>query len=186
MPADPQTEYQPSRSSAMSRRLHRSLCCVFASSLLIPALASSQGLNPADYGAAIGGANERARKLSAEVPGMTVAVAVDGTIVWSEAFGYADLSSKRPTCRLTRFRIGSISKCLTAAGLMRMVERGEVDLDGGSHGGTASLLIRPRTRVVIALLCNLSESSVIDDSMVIADLFDLSAGKNAQGHGRGR
>ena len=69
-------------------------------------------------------------KDAAKVPGLAVAVAYDGKVVWSEGFGYADVETKKPVSpATTRFRIASISKPLTAAGLMRLVERGLVDLD---------------------------------------------------------
>ena len=42
-------------------------------------------------------------KLSPNIPGFAVAVAVDGKIVWSEAFGYADLEAKRPATPGNRF-----------------------------------------------------------------------------------
>lgn len=50
-------------------------------------------------------------------------------MVWSEEFGYADLATKTPVARTTRFRIGSVSKPLTATGLALLVERGQLDLD---------------------------------------------------------
>lgn len=69
-------------------------------------------------------------KDAAKVPGLAVAVACEGKIVWSEGFGYAEMETKRPVSpATTRFRIASVSKPLTAAGLMRLVERGELDLD---------------------------------------------------------
>lgn len=64
-----------------------------------------------------------------KVPGLSVAVAVDGKLVWSEGFGCADLTTKAPVTPSTRFRIGSVSKPLTAAGLVLLVERGELDMD---------------------------------------------------------
>jgi CubicO group peptidase (beta-lactamase class C family) len=63
------------------------------------------------------------------VPGASVAVAVDGTIVWSEGFGHANLELRVPATPATRFRIGSISKTLTSVALARLWERGELDLD---------------------------------------------------------
>jgi serine beta-lactamase-like protein LACTB, mitochondrial len=66
---------------------------------------------------------------AAKVPGLCVAVAVDGAMVWSQAFGYADLENQMPATSATRFRIGSVSKPLTAAGLALLVERGILDLD---------------------------------------------------------
>lgn len=68
-------------------------------------------------------------KIAPKVPGVSVAVAVDGRVVWSEGFGLADLAAKKPVTPATRFRIGSISKSLTSVGLMLLVERGRIDLD---------------------------------------------------------
>lgn len=68
-------------------------------------------------------------KLAPEIPGFAIAVAVDGRIVWSEAFGYADLEAKLPATPATQFRIGSVSKPLTAAAVAQLVERGKLDLD---------------------------------------------------------
>jgi hypothetical protein len=44
------------------------------------------------------------------LPGLSVAVAVDGEIVWAEGFGWADVDSRTP---ITRFRLGALSKLLT-------------------------------------------------------------------------
>ncbi len=65
----------------------------------------------------------------ARIPGMQVAVAVDGKVVWSEAFGYANLELQLPVTRTTQFRIGSVSKPLTAAAVALLVEQGKLDLD---------------------------------------------------------
>src|SRR5271170_6651386 len=66
---------------------------------------------------------------AAKVPGLSIAVSVDGAELWSQAFGYADLENQTPATPTTRFRIGSVSKPLTAAGLALLVEQGRLDLD---------------------------------------------------------
>src|SRR6266704_3272008 len=68
-------------------------------------------------------------RLSSHIPGVQLAVAIDGTLVWSEGFGYADAARKRPVTRATRFRIGSVSKPLTAAAVALLYEEGKLDLD---------------------------------------------------------
>jgi CubicO group peptidase (beta-lactamase class C family) len=68
-------------------------------------------------------------KLAPNIPGFVFAVAVDGRIVWLEAFGYADLDAKRPTTTATQFRIGSVSKPLTADAVAQLYESGKLDLD---------------------------------------------------------
>jgi CubicO group peptidase (beta-lactamase class C family) len=68
-------------------------------------------------------------KLAPNIPGFALAVAVDGKLVWSEAFGYADLEAKRQTTTTTQFRIGSVSKPLTADAVAQLYEAGRLDLD---------------------------------------------------------
>jgi serine beta-lactamase-like protein LACTB len=63
------------------------------------------------------------------IPGIAVAVARDGRIVWSEGFGWADLEQRVPVTPATEFRIGSISKSLTSAAVGLLVEEGKLDLD---------------------------------------------------------
>lgn len=63
------------------------------------------------------------------LPGMVVSVMQHGRVVWTEGFGLADREHAVPATPATRFRIGSVSKLLTAAALMRLVEAGALDLD---------------------------------------------------------
>lgn len=63
------------------------------------------------------------------IPGLALAVAIDGKIVYSEGLGYADLEERVPVWPTTKFRIGSVSKPFTAVALMQLVETGKVDLD---------------------------------------------------------
>ena len=68
-------------------------------------------------------------QLLPHVPGVQVAVAVNHTVVWSEGFGYADLEHHTPVTVVTQFRIGSVSKPLTAAAVALLYEQGKLDLD---------------------------------------------------------
>ena len=87
--------------------------------------ADARFLLAADSGRAV-----LARLREAEgIPGLSVAVLVDGEIVWSEGLGYADLESRVPATPLTRFRIGSVSKPVTAAALGLLAEQGRLDFD---------------------------------------------------------
>lgn len=63
------------------------------------------------------------------VPALQVAVAVDGGIVWSEAFGLADRSSARWATPESRFRIASVSKLLTGTLTAKLAKAGVLDLD---------------------------------------------------------
>ncbi len=69
----------------------------------------------------------------ADLPGLAIAVAIHGDLVWSEGFGYADLEQRVSVTPLTKFRIGSVSKPLTTAALMTLVEAGRLALDAPIH-----------------------------------------------------
>lgn len=64
-----------------------------------------------------------------KIPGMSVSVAVHGKIVWSQGFGFADVENRTMVTPLTKFRIGSVSKTLTASALALLYEQGKLDLD---------------------------------------------------------
>lgn len=83
------------------------------------------------YSAAISKGREHVQAMLAQrqIPGMAVAVAVEGRIVWSEGFGYADRDKRVPVTAQTKFRIQSVSKTLTTAALARLHEAGRIDLD---------------------------------------------------------
>lgn len=72
-----------------------------------------------------------ARALVAEekLPGLSLAVAVDGEIVWAEGFRWADVENEKPVTPATLFRIGGVSQPLTAAAVGLLAERGRLDLD---------------------------------------------------------
>ena len=62
-------------------------------------------------------------------PGIAIAVSVEGETVWSEGFGYADLEHRVPMWPSVKFRVGSISKSMTAAAVATLVDQGRLDLD---------------------------------------------------------
>lgn len=62
-------------------------------------------------------------------PGVSAAVVENGELVWSEGFGLADLENSVPATSRTLYRLGSVSKPLTATAAMQLWERGKIDLD---------------------------------------------------------
>ncbi len=64
-----------------------------------------------------------------KVASISVAVARDGTIIWEEAFGRANRDKNVKANPHTMYSLASISKPITATGLMILVERGLVDLN---------------------------------------------------------
>src|ERR1700738_1292658 len=63
------------------------------------------------------------------VPGVSVAVVQNGQPVWSAGFGMADLEDSAPAPSSTLYRLGSISKPITAVAILQLYERGKLDLD---------------------------------------------------------
>ena len=64
-----------------------------------------------------------------QVPGISAAVVLDGVPAWSDGFGQADLENYVPATPSTLYRLGSISKPITAVAVMQLWERGKLDLD---------------------------------------------------------
>ncbi len=85
--------------------------------------------NP-DYFDAITNARRVARdNLGIGLPGLSIAVSVGGEIVWAEGFGWADIEQGMAVTPRHKFRIGSVSKPMTAAALALLWEEGAIDLD---------------------------------------------------------
>jgi N-acyl-D-amino-acid deacylase len=64
-----------------------------------------------------------------EVPGAALAVTKDSRLVYARGFGYADRERKIPVQPDALFRIASVSKPLTAAAVMQLVEQRKFSLD---------------------------------------------------------
>ncbi|SDE80237.1 CubicO group peptidase, beta-lactamase class C family [Massilia sp. PDC64] len=62
-------------------------------------------------------------------PGLVVAAAVDGRVVYRRAFGMACVALGRALAPSTRMRIGSTSKQFTAMAVLLLADEGRVDLD---------------------------------------------------------
>ena len=63
------------------------------------------------------------------IPGLSIAVIRDGTLFWSGAFGVKSLETNEPVDAQTVFEAASLSKPVFAYAVLRMVERGDFDLD---------------------------------------------------------
>jgi len=63
------------------------------------------------------------------VPGVSIALVVDGKPAQHFAYGYADLEQHRPMASDTVFEVASISKSLTAWGVMKLVDAQQLALD---------------------------------------------------------
>jgi CubicO group peptidase (beta-lactamase class C family) len=64
-----------------------------------------------------------------DIPGCSIALVKDFEIVWAVAYGYADVESGRVLKVDTPMSVQSITKSVTAWGIMRLAEKGLIDLD---------------------------------------------------------
>lgn len=63
-------------------------------------------------------------------PSGTVAILVDGELIFTKGYGFADIENQVPVDpEKTLFRPGSISKLFTWVSVMQLVEQGKLDLD---------------------------------------------------------
>lgn len=81
------------------------------------------------------GAAERARQIvrttiaENNLLGVSIAVGVDGVVVWTEGIGLADIESGSPVTPGLRFRTGTASTVFTSAGIGVLLDEGRLQLD---------------------------------------------------------
>lgn len=67
---------------------------------------------------------------STSLPGMSISVFYGDGMIWSKGYGFADVQNQEPVNpSLTKFRIGSVSKTLTAVGMGVLMQEGKLDAD---------------------------------------------------------
>src|SRR6185295_19108991 len=62
-------------------------------------------------------------------PGLNLAIARRGQVIYEDGFGYADLERKIPMTAATVTHSGSMGKTYTATAVMQLVEQGVIGLD---------------------------------------------------------
>lgn len=63
------------------------------------------------------------------IPGAACAIFRQGKLLYAQGFGYTDIAHSERVTANTLFRIASVSKALTATGIMRLFELGKFQLD---------------------------------------------------------
>ena len=76
-------------------------------------------------------AQQELTALAAELQSVSISGAMikEGNLVWAGSVGLANVEQAVPASINTQYRVGSVSKAITAVVLMRMVEEGLIDLD---------------------------------------------------------
>lgn len=62
----------------------------------------------------------------ANIPGLSICVSVNDKIVYNNAFGFSDVNNKIHTTDSSLYRIGSVTKLLTAAAFAKLIEGGSL------------------------------------------------------------
>lgn len=121
--------------------------------LLVAGAARPQtATNPAPGIEALARARAILEPVAPKYPGLAVAVAVNGEIVWSQGWGYADVDKKSPATADTPFRIYSVVKPMTAAALARLSAEGRIDLDAPIQKYVPGYPQKPGPPVTLRLL----------------------------------
>src|SRR5882672_8273136 len=90
------------------------------------------------------------------IPGLAIAIVVEGKIRWQKAYGLADVENAVPAETSTVFRIASVTKPLTATAAMQLAEHGKLDLDAPVQKYAPSFPAKEQTITTRQLLGHLS------------------------------
>jgi CubicO group peptidase (beta-lactamase class C family) len=98
---------------------------------LVPFLTRAESNEGATAGALIGQLEKEIPKLMEEaaVPGLSIAVIKDAKLFWRRGFGAKDTASKEPVNNDTMFEAASTSKPVFAYAVMKLCEKGIMDID---------------------------------------------------------
>ncbi len=77
------------------------------------------------------------------IPGGAVAVVRDGRLVFARGYGWANVEGKEPVQPDALFRIASVSKPVTAAAVMKLVEEGRLELNAKAYAIRSDLAPPP-------------------------------------------
>jgi len=84
-----------------------------------------------------------ARMNALKVPAVSIAVVDSGRIVWTKAYGVADVGSRQPATTATRFQAASMSKPVASTAALRLVEEGKLSLDTDVNAALRSWKVPP-------------------------------------------
>ena len=110
----------------------RGLLAAAAFALCGPPLRAQDSIAPrADYAAAAArlGAYITHEMKDKDLSAVSIVLVDNDSTVWARGFGYANPHDSIPATARTVFRVGSVSKLFTDIALLRLVERGALDLD---------------------------------------------------------
>lgn len=97
------------------------------------------------------------------VPGAVVAVVKDGRLLLAKGYGFADLETRRRVMAgETVFRVGSVSKPVTATAVMQLVQRGKLDLHADVNTYLRSFRVDARFAAPVTIAALLTHTAGFD------------------------
>ena len=86
---------------------------------------------PAEYSNVVAKANTRLDEAITRnnFPGVSIALGKDGALIWARVAGFRDLENKVPVTLETKFRIGSVSKAVSATTAAKLYDEGVLEID---------------------------------------------------------
>ncbi|HUE82355.1 MAG TPA: serine hydrolase domain-containing protein [Pyrinomonadaceae bacterium] len=104
------------------------------------------------------------------IPGLSLAVVRNGTIIKARGYGLANVEGNVPSTKDTVYEIGSMTKQFTATAVMMLVEEGKVSLDDKI---TKYFPVAPETWSRITIRHLLTHTSGIQNHVAVPDFPNL-------------
>ncbi|WP_049895162.1 serine hydrolase [Paenibacillus antibioticophila] len=105
------------------------------------------------------------KEVKEQLAGALLVIVKDGQVLLNKGYGYADIAAKRPVdADKTRFRLASVSKLFTSAGIMQLAEAGKVDLDKDVQTYLPDLQIPNKTGVPLTLKHLMTHTTGFDNA----------------------
>lgn len=113
------------------------------------------------------------RMQKVRIVGLGAAIIVNRKIVWKRGYGFADKERATPFTEDTLMNIGSITKTITGAALMRAVQEGKLSLDENVNEYLPFMVANPRFPNASVTLRQLAThtSSITDRGSVYASAY---------------
>jgi D-alanyl-D-alanine carboxypeptidase len=70
-----------------------------------------------------------AQRAYRELPGLSIGIVHDQSVLWARGFGWADVDRREPATADTLYRIGSVTKLFTATAILILRDAGKLRLD---------------------------------------------------------
>lgn len=120
------------RRAALRKIAFASGLAAWSPALFAQQFAAASGLGSAEKAAMTAIVNAFMAKFN--IPGLSVAIARHGRFVYQAGFGVADRQTREMVTPESLFRIASVSKPITAVGILILMEKGQLDLNSKVFG----------------------------------------------------